>query len=223
MKHRTTLALLLAATIALAGCGSDPEPPPPAPAPTSGDARTLTPGGELPPGHPPTDGSGEITSIAPPPAGSGTGDLGLSWDAPDGWIEVEPSSSVRRAQYRLPGDAGDGELVVFYFGPNQGGDPMANATRWASQFAQPDGSSSLDKLKTTERTVNGMSTLMVEITGAYTNPMSADPTIDDAMLLAAIVEGPDANWFFRVTGPRQTVEDRRGEFDAFLDSLSTGS
>ena len=56
---------------------------------------------------------------------------------------------MRFAQYTVPGDAGPAECVVYYFGPGQGGDPTANAVRWARQFKQPDGSSSLDKMKVT--------------------------------------------------------------------------
>ena len=47
---------------------------------------------------------------------------------------------MRHAQYRVPGGNGDGECIVFYFGPGEGGDPMSNARRWAGQFDQPDGS-----------------------------------------------------------------------------------
>jgi hypothetical protein len=48
---------------------------------------------------------------------------------------------MRRAQYKVPGPAGAGECVVFYFGPGQGGDAQSNAERWASQFTQPGGRS----------------------------------------------------------------------------------
>jgi hypothetical protein len=53
------------------------------------------------------------------------------WDVPEGWTAVPPASSMRKAQYRVPGPGGDGECIVFFFGVGQGGDPMANAVRWA--------------------------------------------------------------------------------------------
>jgi len=142
---------------------------------------------------------------------------------PDGWVEEQPSSSVRRAQYRVPGPAGDAECVVFYFGPGQGGDPMSNALRWASQFTQPGGGSSTDVLKTRDESVGDLSVLRVEVTGDYANNMASPPQqIADAMLLGAIVEGPDANWFFKLTGPRDTVEAARRGFDALLSSMRSG-
>src|SRR5262249_21599721 len=77
----------------------------------------------LPPGHPPLQG------------GPSKGDV--RWTAPKEWIAVPPSSSMRRAQYRLPavsGDTEDGECVVYYFGAGQGGDAQSNIQRWVAQF-----------------------------------------------------------------------------------------
>ena len=73
-------------------------------------------------------------AIEPPAPGSGTGMTGLSWKTPADWVARPPSSAMRKAQYRVPGEAGDAECVVFYFGPGQGGDAMANAERWAAQW-----------------------------------------------------------------------------------------
>jgi hypothetical protein len=38
-------------------------------------------------------------------------------------------------------------------------------------------------------------------------------------LLGAIVEGPDANWFFKLTGPAATVDAQRQAFEAMVGSL----
>lgn len=130
---------------------------------------------------------------------------------------------MRRAQFKVPGAGGDAELVVFYFGPGQGGDPMSNAVRWASQFKKADGSSAHDQLVTNEAEYGGMKTLMVEVEGTYTNTMVSQETFDGYMLRAAIVEGPDANWFFKLTGPRDTVVENMDEFDSFLSSLKAGA
>ena len=126
---------------------------------------------------------------------------------------------MRKAQYRVPGPGGDAECVVFYFGPGQGGDPMANAVRWAGQFQQPDGRPSTDVMKTATRTVGERSVLTVEVTGTYTNPMVDNVARQDQMLLGAIVEGPDANWFFKLTGPISTVSAQRDAFGALIESV----
>ncbi len=73
--------------------------------------------------------------------------------APD-WVVESPTSSMRKAQYRLPraeGDAEDAECVVYYFGAQGGGGLEANIERWCSQFEQVDGSDSMDVLAHGER------------------------------------------------------------------------
>jgi hypothetical protein len=42
------------------------------------------------------------------------------------------------------------------------------------------------------------------------------------MLLGAIARGPDANWFFKATGPQKTLEANRAAFEAMVRSLRSG-
>lgn len=164
--------------------------------------------------------------VPPPAPGSGTGPSGLTWTAPKGWVAEQPSSSMRRAQYRIPGPGGDGECVVFYFGPGQGGDAESNANRWADQFTQADGSSARKLLKTRKLDVNGIAVVLTEVTGTYRGGMPGGPAAPERpnyMLLGAIARGPDANWFFKATGPRQTIEATRAAFEAMVRSLRKGS
>ena len=192
-------------------------PPIGAPAEPAGTAQ-------MPPGHPPIEAMGQSPGqIQSPPPGSGVGATGMQWTLPAGWIDVPPSSSVRKAQFRVPGPSGDAECVVFYFGPGQGGDPQSNAERWASQFSTPDGQPAVANLKTSRQTVGSLDVLRVEVGGRYANPMTSDPPIADALLLGAIAEGKDANWFFKLTGPRATVESQRTAFDDFVRSLKAGA
>ena len=168
---------------------------------------------QMPPGVP---------GLAP---GSGTGPQGLTWTAPKDWVAEPPSSPMRRAQYRIPGSGGAGECVVFYFGPGQGGDAESNANRWADQFTQPDGSSASKLLKTRKLDVNGIAVLLTEVAGTYRGGMPGGPAAPERpnyMLLGAIARGPDANWFFKVTGPRATLEAQRAAFEAMIKSLKRG-
>src|SRR5713226_8571105 len=89
--------------------------------------------------------------------GQTSGDL--HYKVPDGWVAGQPSSRMRVAQFKLPkadGDNEDGELVLYYFGANQGGTAEANIDRWISQIQQADGSSSKVNAKTESLTVNGL-------------------------------------------------------------------
>ena len=170
----------------------------------------------------------DASAIALPPVDpeGGLGAAGLVWTAPAGWVAEPPANPMRRAQYKVPGAAGDGELVVFYFGPNQGGPPLDNAQRWAMQFTQPDGSDPLAALKTRTGDIQGIPALFVETTGTYNSgTMSGGPAVakENWALLGAVAQGGDANWFFKFTGPRKTVEAERAHFEALLGSLRRGS
>ena len=177
-------------------------------------------GNQMQQAAPPPDASQQVP---PPPAGSGQGEMGMSWTTPAGWTQQQPSSSMRKAQFLVPGAAGPAELVVFYFGPNQGGDPMSNAERWAGQFKKPDGTPAVDEMKTEHAEFGGMKTLLTEVEGVYRNSMVGQESFPDYQLLGAVVEGPDANWFFKLTGPKATIAENRDAFLAFLSSLRQGS
>ncbi len=224
-KTRPSLALLLLTAVALAPVGACDAAPSAdssaAAAPPAQDTQSL------PPDHPSIEAPRAESVIAPPPTGSGSGEAGLSWQTPDGWLEEQPSSAMRRAQYRVPGPGGDAELVVFYFGPGQGGDAMANAVRWANQFSQPDGRSSQEAMKTESIDVGGIPVLLTEVSGTYSGGMTMmggpSAKLEDHMLLGAVAEGADANWFFKLTGPAATLEAQRGAFRSLIESLSRGS
>ena len=174
----------------------------------------------LPPGHPVTNAA---DAVPPVPPGAGTGTTGLTWTVPPGWKAETPSSSMRRAQYRVPGPGGDAELVVFYFGPGQGGDAMSNARRWAGQFRQPDGRDPA-AMKTREADVGGLKVTTVEVRGTYSGGMGG--AVEEKaghQLLGAIAAGPDANWFFKLTGPEKTVTAQKAAFEGLIRSLKKGS
>jgi len=179
----------------------------------------------LPPGHPPVGGQGTSPRIPAPPGGEPSGQ-GLTWTTPSAWTAETPTSSMRRAQYRIPGPAGPGECAVFYFGPGQGGDARSNAARWAAQFRAADGKPVGEAFKTREIKVGDMPVLLVEVAGTYVGGMGGGPGGPERpnyMLLGAIAKGPDANWFFRATGPRATLEAQRAAFEGMIRSLKRGS
>jgi hypothetical protein len=252
--RRTAVCFLLSATlVALAGCGDKPEldlqaagtAPSSGPATPAAAAPPIAPGAEMPPGHPPLDGAaaapaGELPPGHPPLDAEesttqaiaatvlpgGEGDQALAWTAPATWVSEPPANQMRRAQYRVPGPRGDAECVVFYFGPGQGGDPQANAERWASQFVAADGKPATSNLKTRATKSGGLDVLFVETKGTYMAGSMAGGGGDRQpgyALLGAIVEGPDANWFFKLTGPEATVAAQRAPFEAMIGSMKRGS
>jgi len=213
-RFELTAQALLAITLLLTihGCGGSTEPPAnPASTdttiaePRGDEARTLPiPGAELPRGN------------------QAGGSAGIVWTVPDGWVEETPASSMRKNQYRVSGESGVAECIVFYFGPGQGGDPLANARRWAGQFSQPDGSASLEHMRVSELSTARLPVQIVEVTGTYdggmtmTNQPAQKQT--EHMLLGGIAQGPDAPWFFKFTGPETLV---RANYDAFVEMMES--
>ncbi|MCG3157499.1 MAG: hypothetical protein DKINENOH_04133 [bacterium] len=150
----------------------------------------------------------------------------VSYTAPAGWIAEPPASNMRKAQFRWPGVEGsaDGELVVFHF-PGTGGSVQANLDRWYGQFKQPDGSETRDHVQPKHLRANGLDVTIVSVTGTYLksqSPMMMSGPFDelpDYAMLAAIVEMPNGNWFFKAVGPQKTVEHWRASFDDFVQTL----
>ncbi len=158
-------------------------------------------------------------------AGSAVGQPTLHYDAPDVWIEQPSESPMRVTEFRLPrvpGDAEDAELVVFYFG-GSGGSVEANLQRWIDQMEQPDGRSSFEVASTTGFEANGLAVTILDVPGIYVaavRPGSATRlSKPNFRLMAAVVETPVGPYFFKLTGPNRTVARWNNQFAAFLRSV----
>jgi hypothetical protein len=177
----------------------------------------------------PAGNSGEQAKTLPIPGVTDVAEVGehahgghLTWSVPAGWIEETPTSSMRLAQYLVAGSGGDALCLVFYFGPGQGGDVAGNARRWAGQFTQPDGRDSAEATTISELDSTAFPAQLVELSGTFNGGMSATdepvPAQPGSALLGAIVHGPDAPWFFKLTGPAATISEQR---QAFLDLIGS--
>jgi hypothetical protein len=144
------------------------------------------------------------TPAAPMPFASA--DL-IAFEAPQGWAREEPSSGMRKAQFKVPDKektARDAELAVFRFAPSS---IDSNVDRWVAQM---EGSS--PKRETLE---GKCKVTLVELSGTYTGDAGGEP-LPNARMLAAIVEASDGHWYFKLIGPADTVGDWREEFVALL-------
>ncbi len=185
----------------------------------------------LPPGHPPMPGAQPPAPAGMPPghppvgpAGAGT----LKYEPPTDWKPMKPAGTMRRAQYALPraeGDSEDGELVVFYFGKNEGGGTRDNIQRWKSQFTRADGKPlEADAGKTEEFEVNGMKVTLLDVSGRFAPGMmpgapAVDPK-DEHRMFAAVIETPGGPWFFKATGPSATMESQSAAFRKLIDGMT---
>jgi hypothetical protein len=144
--------------------------------------------------------------------------------APPAWQSRPPTSSMRVAEFALPGATGEtdpSEVIVFFFGPGQGGSVEANLNRWSAQFTKADGSHpepSIQKLSDTAFT-----TTIVEFRGNYARGIGMGGTPDEAMpdqiLLAAVVETPGGNLYIQAHGPAASIEAQRDAFRTFVSGI----
>ena len=134
---------------------------------------------------------------------------------------------MRVAQYRLPraeGDSSDAQLVVFYFGPGQGGSVEANLDRWIGQMQQPDGSSSKSKAKVENTTINRMPVTLLDVTGNYTESQMGGGGGGGlqiqglARMRAAVIETAKGAYYIKLVGPEKTVNSQDASFMEFINS-----
>jgi hypothetical protein len=145
---------------------------------------------------------------------------GAQWTPPAVW-KAQAQRPMRAATYTVPaaaGDKEDGECAVFFFGAGQGGGVDANVRRWLAQF---EGGESVQP-KPKKQTISGLSVTVIEHSGTYMDGgpmMQAKTARPGYRLIGAIVEAPQGNVFFKLTGPAKTVQAAQPAFDKMLQSL----
>jgi hypothetical protein len=143
---------------------------------------------------------------------------GLLFTLPASWEQEPPSSSMRLAQAQIPGPGGPGQLAVFFFGVGGGGGVESNLQRWIGQM-ESEGEPVRDTFRVGDFIVH-----WVEVAGTQKpstmgmGPAEAKP---GSTLLAAVVEGPGGPWFFKATGPTETLAAERETFFAMLRSIQS--
>jgi len=156
-------------------------------------------------------------------------DGGVSLEAPAAWQRVQPKSGIVETEFAIPsagngpdgGPLPPGRMTVM----GAGGSVEANIERWYGQFAQPDGGGTKDKASTKKLKVAGRDVTLVDIAGTYKDspggPFAGGKTIDrpDYRMLAAIVEGPDGNYFLKFYGPAATVEQHADGFRTMIEGM----
>jgi hypothetical protein len=179
---------LLIAILALVSCSDDATPPRPTAAPES-------------------PGSAAIASAPERPARPAV-DV-IKFDAPAGWVKEEPSSNMRKAQYKVPDKekkGADAQMALFYFGARN--DMLEdNLKRWAQQMGAAD--------PKTEVLQGKCRIHLVDLKGTYTGDQQQGAQ-ENQRLLAAVVESADGPWYFKLVGPAETVGPWRDDFIKML-------
>jgi hypothetical protein len=148
----------------------------------------------------------------------------FSLAAPAGWTTKPVTSSMRAADFQLPGKSGaDAELIVYYFGDQGAGSIDDNLDRWLDQFQQADGKKSRDVAKIEKTRFADQEATFVSVSGRFVAPAmpGATESVDkqDQGLLAAIVASPSGPYYFKLVGAKPTVDANAAAFRAMLGSL----
>jgi hypothetical protein len=158
------------------------------------------------------------------PAGAPVVVASLAWDVPGEWAYRDSGSEFRAAEFVVPTDAGEAELVVFHFGPGQGGDAEANLARWARVMLDAEGNPVEPEIEVFES--GELRTVFADYRGTYMSgpPMGEKTAVEDAALFGAVIEGgPEGTVFMRLTGPEAAVESVRDEWVSMLQSVRSGA
>jgi hypothetical protein len=220
--RKTITTTIISMTILLGACAAPPQEikesaaqPGAEKGAGSGSTLAVGHGGDVPGQGAPAPGGMPAGAPAPGP-------INLKWTTPSKW-QTGPDKAMRAATYLIPATAGDsegGECAVF---SNIGGGVAANIDRWIGQFEQPDGSPSASKAKQARETINGMQVTTVDLTGTFAGggmAMGAPATKKTGYrLLGAIVETPQGEIFFKLTGPAKTVAAAQNDFRSLLKSI----
>ncbi|MCC6557767.1 MAG: hypothetical protein IT372_32875 [Polyangiaceae bacterium] len=166
----------------------------------------------------------------PPPAASSAPAVApLLWDAPGAWTSLDvPRTGPKKAAYKVPraaNDKEDAEVTVLFHGTGSQGDVEKNFKEW---FAQFDGDAAAGARRDSFE-AHGLRVQMVEVEGTY--KVGLTPTTGarkrspvemvkrNHRLVGAAVTTPDrGNWFFKLTGPDETVQAARSALRALLES-----
>ena len=142
---------------------------------------------------------------------------------PAGWTARSAASAMRLAEFLAPSRGGKdtAEVVVYYFGPGQGGGIDANLARWKGQFSDPAGKPVYEKV--TRDSSGAWPLTIAEYRGTYARGIGAGSAPGAARpnttLIAAVAETPRGTLFFQLFGPAKAVDAARSSYLAFVRGL----
>jgi len=142
----------------------------------------------------------------------------FSYEEP--WVRQQVTSSMRAGQLTYDHEdenLEDVDLVLYYFGPGQGGGIQANIDRWLGQFdGEPESTTEKRELGDKEVTfLTASGTYMESAGGPFSGNKTPRP---DYTMLAAILPSPEGAVFLKLTGPNDSVAAMKDDFEAFAAS-----
>lgn len=144
---------------------------------------------------------------------------GLVLQVPKEWERVPARSSMRKAEFVVPGPGGDVRMIVYRF-PGGAGGASKNIERWKAQITTKPG----EEPKSQTLDVNGLTIGTVDSSGAYVGQSMpgapAQPPIADARLFAAAIEGSGDPYYLKLVGQAATVDVWAEAWTKVLEGLA---
>ena len=136
---------------------------------------------------------------------------GFEFKVPGDWEEKPPKSEFLLGEFTVPGEAGPARLTL----SSARGGIEANLDRWRGQIQtgpkDPPASQS-------EVEFDGRTATLIELTGTYSDMFGGGAPNKNSKLLGVAAALGEADFFVKMTGPAETVTDRRDEFLKFVAS-----
>lgn len=145
---------------------------------------------------------------------------GITFAPPTTWTDLGPSN-MRVATYAygpIEGEKDSATMAVSFFGQNSGGGIDDNIRRWISQM-KPSSGPSHELVVQDTITVDSMTVHIVELPGTFmSGGMMGSPAVpkDNYRMTGVVLEAPEGNVFFKLTGPVKTAQKMAVEFAALL-------
>ncbi len=147
----------------------------------------------------------------------------LDFQAPKSWEKKQPKFNIVEAEFAPKSskeNVDPARLTIMA----SGGSVEANLERWIGQFSQEDSSDTEEHTKQEEKKVNGMKVHIVDIHGTYAD--SAGPFAGNAVqrkgyrMLGAIVETKVVgNYYFKMYGPKETMDEHEQRFRNMIETI----
>ena len=150
----------------------------------------------------------------------------LVMEIPKEWKKEQPKSRIVEFEFSAPAESAEekkpedrARITIMA----SGGGVEANLDRWYGQFEQPDGKATKDVAKVEEFEAAGQKIHYVDIKGTFKDTMGAGPFSGrppvmrkDHRMLGAIIETSAGDYYLKITGPTEVLD----ELDkSFRDSL----
>lgn len=147
----------------------------------------------------------------------------LDFQAPKSWEKKQPKFNIVESEFAPKSskeNVDPARLTIMA----SGGSIEANVERWIGQFSQEDASDTEEHTKQTEKKINGMKVQIVDIQGTYAD--SAGPFAGNAVqrkgyrMLGAIIETKVVgNYYFKMYGPKETIDEHEKRFMDMIETI----